>query len=74
MLKLTQELFGSDDSEFKRGSSNEDQLPALLDMFGYFNGVTAARLSIRPRISRRRSPTPGLTANRSRTSTPSPTT
>ena len=43
MLKLTQELFGSDDREFKRGSSNEDQLPALLDMFGYFNGVTAAR-------------------------------
>jgi cytochrome P450 len=43
MLSLTQELFGSDDSEFKRGSSNEDQLPALLDMFGYFNGVTAAR-------------------------------
>lgn len=74
MLKLTQELFGSDDSEFKRGSSNEDQLPALLDMFGYFNGVTARAASIRPRISRRRSPTPGLTANRSRTSTPSPTT
>jgi cytochrome P450 len=43
MLKLTQELFGSDDSEFRRGSSNEDQLPALLDMFGYFNGVTASR-------------------------------
>jgi hypothetical protein len=43
MLKLTQELFGSDDSEFKRGSGNEDQLPALLDMFQYFNGVTAAR-------------------------------
>src|SRR6202789_1484385 len=43
MLKLTQELFGSDDSEFKRGSSNEDQIPALFDMFGYFNGVTAAR-------------------------------
>jgi cytochrome P450 len=43
MLKLTQELFGSDGSEFKRGSSNEDQLPALLDMFGYFNGVTASR-------------------------------
>src|ERR1700684_4381048 len=43
MLKLTQELFGSDDNEFKRGSSNEDQLPALLDMFGYFNGVTEAR-------------------------------
>jgi cytochrome P450 len=43
MLKLTQELFGSDDSEFRRGSNNEDQLPALMDMFGYFNGVTAAR-------------------------------
>jgi cytochrome P450 len=43
MLKLTQELFGSDDSEFRRGSGNEDQLPALLDMFQYFNGVTAAR-------------------------------
>jgi cytochrome P450 len=43
MLKLTQELFGSDDSEFRRGSSNEDQLPALLDMFQYFNAVTASR-------------------------------
>jgi cytochrome P450 len=43
MLKLTQELFGSEDSEFKRGSSNQDQIPALFDMFQYFNGVTAAR-------------------------------
>jgi cytochrome P450 len=43
MLKLTQELFGSEDSEFKRGTTNEDQLPALFDMFQYFNGVTAAR-------------------------------
>jgi cytochrome P450 len=43
MLKLTQELFGSDDSEFKRGSGGEDQIPALFDMFQYFNGVTAAR-------------------------------
>ncbi|EUA75267.1 cytochrome P450-terp [Mycobacterium xenopi 4042] len=43
MLKLTQELFGSDDTEFKRGTTNEDQLPALLDMFQYFNGVTASR-------------------------------
>ncbi|MCV7074340.1 cytochrome P450, partial [Mycobacterium szulgai] len=25
------------------GTTNEDQLPALLDMFGYFNGVTASR-------------------------------
>jgi cytochrome P450 len=43
MLKLTQELFGSDDSEFKRESTAEEQLPALLEMFEYFNGVTAAR-------------------------------
>jgi cytochrome P450 len=43
MLKLTQELFGSEDTEFKRGSDTEDQLPALLDMFGYFNGVTTSR-------------------------------
>ena len=43
MLKLTQELFGSDDTEFKRGTTVEDQLPVLLDMFGYFNDVTAAR-------------------------------
>jgi cytochrome P450 len=43
MLTLTQELFGSADSEFKRGSTDEDQLPALLDMFAYFNGVTTSR-------------------------------
>ncbi|MBW0020105.1 MAG: cytochrome P450 [Mycobacterium sp.] len=43
MLKLTQELFGSDDSEFKRGTTTDEQLPALLDMFEYFNAVTAAR-------------------------------
>lgn len=43
MLKLTQELFGSDDNEYKRGTTNEDQLPALLDMFAYFNQVTATR-------------------------------
>ena len=43
MLKLTQELFGSDDDEFKRGPTAEGQLPALLEMFEYFNGVTASR-------------------------------
>ena len=43
MLKLTQELFGSADAEFKRGTTNEDQLPALFDMFQYFNAVTASR-------------------------------
>jgi cytochrome P450 len=43
MLRLTQELFGSADSEFRRGAAEGDQLPALLDMFGYFNAVTASR-------------------------------
>lgn len=43
MLRLTQELFGSDDSEFKRGSTTEDQTAVLLDMFQYFSAVTASR-------------------------------
>ncbi len=43
MLKLTQELFGSDDDEFKRGRSAEDQMPALLEMFQYFTALTASR-------------------------------
>jgi cytochrome P450 len=43
MLKLTQELFGSADSEFRRGATEGDQLPALMDMFAYFNAVTASR-------------------------------
>jgi cytochrome P450 len=42
MLKLTQELFGSDDDEFKRGDVAE-QATALLEMFGYFTELTAAR-------------------------------
>lgn len=43
MLKLTQELFGGDDSEFQRGTTPEEQLMALLDFFGYFSGLTASR-------------------------------
>ncbi|MGV0806530.1 cytochrome P450 [Mycolicibacterium setense] len=43
MLKLTQELFGSNDDEFKRGARAEDNLPALMDMFEYFTALTAAR-------------------------------
>jgi len=43
MLKLTQELFGSDDDEYKRGTTTEDQMPVLLEMFEYFNRVTASR-------------------------------
>ncbi|OBF09673.1 cytochrome P450 [Mycobacterium sp. 852002-10029_SCH5224772] len=43
MLKLTQELFGGDDEEFKRGTTPEEQMQILLDFFGYFSGLTAAR-------------------------------
>src|SRR5690606_24194137 len=43
MFKLTQELFGSDDEEFKRGASQEDQMAALLEMFEYFTKLTASR-------------------------------
>jgi cytochrome P450 len=43
MLTYTQELFGNDDAEFQRGTSIEDQLGVLLEMFGYFNELTAAR-------------------------------
>ena len=44
MLKLTQELFGSDDTELRRGSNTtEDVLAVLMDFFTYFAALTAAR-------------------------------
>ena len=43
MLKLTQELFGGDDAEFRRGTSLEEQLQVLFEFFGYFSALTAAR-------------------------------
>lgn len=43
MLKLTQELFGGDDDEYRRGITPEEQLPVLLDFFAYFAELTAAR-------------------------------
>lgn len=43
MLKYTQELFGNDDEELQRGTSKEEQVGALLEMFGYFTDVTASR-------------------------------
>ncbi|MEO8813945.1 MAG: cytochrome P450 [Mycobacterium sp.] len=43
MLRLTQELFGGDDDEYRRGITAEEQLPVLLDFFAYFNELTAAR-------------------------------
>jgi cytochrome P450 len=43
MLTWTQELFGSDDEEFQRSASMEDQMTALVEMFQYFTEMTAAR-------------------------------
>ncbi|MGO9925645.1 MAG: cytochrome P450 [Mycobacterium sp.] len=43
MLKLTQEMFGGDDTEFQRGDSSEDMLAVLLDFFNYFAALTASR-------------------------------
>lgn len=43
ILQLTQELFGSDDAELRRGRSPEELLQVLLDFFDYFNRITADR-------------------------------
>ncbi|BBY90796.1 cytochrome P450 [Mycobacterium gallinarum] len=43
MLKYTQELFGTDDEEMQRSSSIEESMGVLLEMFAYFNELTAAR-------------------------------
>jgi len=43
MLKLTQELFGSDDTENRRGTSKDERLAVVLDFLGYFQRLTAAR-------------------------------
>ncbi|HEY4796900.1 MAG TPA: cytochrome P450, partial [Mycobacterium sp.] len=43
MLALTQELFGGDDDEFKRGATLQEQLQVLLEFLGYFNALTASR-------------------------------
>ncbi|MCV7084578.1 cytochrome P450 [Mycolicibacter hiberniae] len=43
MLRLTQELFGGDDEEYRRGLTPEEQLPVLLDFFAYFGALTAER-------------------------------
>ncbi|BBX10468.1 cytochrome P450 [Mycolicibacterium aichiense] len=53
MLKLTQELFGGDDSEFQRAEDKDAMIAVLLDFFGYFSALTA---------SRRENPTEDLTS------------
>ncbi|WP_063044283.1 cytochrome P450 [Nocardia pseudovaccinii] len=39
MLKLTQEMVGSSDSEFQRSATPEENMQALLDMFEYFTAL-----------------------------------
>jgi len=43
MLRYTQELFGNEDAELAGGATKEETLGVLLDMFGYFNALTASR-------------------------------
>ncbi|MET7772611.1 cytochrome P450 [Nocardia sp. NPDC005366] len=43
MLKLTQEMFGSDDDELKRSTQSDETMNALLEMFAYFQTLTVAR-------------------------------
>jgi cytochrome P450 len=43
MMKLTQEMFGGDDEEHRRGDSTEDLLAVLADFFAYFGALTASR-------------------------------
>ncbi len=43
MLQYTQELFGNDDAELSHGTTKEEQIAVLLDMFGYFTALTASR-------------------------------
>lgn len=43
MHSLTQEMFGGDDDEYKRGTTPEEQMAVLLDFFNYFSTLTASR-------------------------------
>ncbi|NLU64153.1 cytochrome P450 [Rhodococcus sp. HNM0563] len=43
MLRLTQELVGSDDDELKRTEPADETMNALLEMFEYFSALTASR-------------------------------
>ncbi|WP_238418971.1 cytochrome P450 [Gordonia sp. 'Campus'] len=43
MHKLTQEMFGADDAEYRRGTTLEERMATLLDFFDYFSKLTASR-------------------------------
>jgi cytochrome P450 len=43
MLKLTQELFGTDEEEFRRGTTPEELMAVMADFLGYFHHLTVSR-------------------------------
>ncbi|MCP2627286.1 cytochrome P450 [Mycolicibacterium smegmatis] len=43
MHMLTQEMFGGDDDEYKRGTTVEEQMAVLTDFFNYFSALTNSR-------------------------------
>ena len=43
MLRLTQELFGSDDEEMRRSADPAEQMQVVLDFFEYFTRITEDR-------------------------------
>jgi cytochrome P450 len=43
MLQLTRELFGDQDAELSRDSGSDQRMGVLMDMFAYFQELTAAR-------------------------------
>lgn len=43
MLKLTQELFGSQDEDLRRGEGAEDLMEVIRDFFAYFTAITEDR-------------------------------
>ncbi|MFF1450298.1 cytochrome P450 [Streptomyces sp. NPDC058274] len=43
LLQLTQELFGGNDTELRRGADADDAMATLLDFFAYFQDLTTAR-------------------------------
>ena len=43
MLRLTQELFGSDDEEMRRSADPAEQMQVVLDFFEYFTRITEER-------------------------------
>ena len=43
MLKLTQEIFGSEDPDMQREGSDEERMKFMIDFFNYFSQLTADR-------------------------------